>query len=633
MKSKVPGATTRSFVMLVIGCVGLFFVGITNAGNNNTYLGFQRTLIETSDLQDSCGTKTPRPEVLQQVATALAQNKAKRRSAAEQAGMPSSDAALAQPPGSVIINVYFHVIQSTPGNKGKGFVSVPMLESQVDALNRDFSGSDVPTSGANTPFRFQYAGEDYTVNPAWFNVTQDSTEEAAMKAALRKGGLRDLNIFTTNNADSWATFPWEYDGNPSNDGIILSYTMLPGGKNSTNNLGDVATHEAGHWLGLLHTFETALDEQTCGIRNDEVDDTPAELQPTKQTYSCKKTYDTCPNLIGNDPTNNFMTYRSDVCMSGFTTGQSLRMDDVYTFFREAVTGVAYISNANSHNVSVIDTATNNVTATIPVGLGPWASAINPTGTRAYVTNLTDGTVSVIDTALNSVIATVPVGASPSGVAVNPAGTKVYVSNVNSHTVSVINTASNTVLTDITTGTCPEGLAVTPDGTRLYVVNSCSTNIAVIDTSNNTVIATIPTFTSAGGIVINSTGTRAYVANGGSDNILVVDTASNTIIETIQVPQGSGGYRLAINPAGTRVYTSNFAKNNVYVVDLASRSVIATIAVGQFPWGIGLNTRGNRIYVANFSSNTVSVINVGNNLVVDTISVGASPTVAFGQFVR
>jgi YVTN family beta-propeller protein len=31
---------------------------------------------------------------------------------------------------------------------------------------------------------------------------------------------------------------------------------------------------------------------------------------------------------------------------------------------------AYITNAESNNVSVIDTATNKVTATIPVGSGP-----------------------------------------------------------------------------------------------------------------------------------------------------------------------------------------------------------------------------------------------------------------------
>ena len=68
---------------------------------------------------------------------------------------------------------------------------------------------------------------------------------------------------------------------------------------------------------------------------------------------------------------------------------------------------AYVSDTgNPGIVSVIDTATNTVGATIPVGLLPQPVAITPDGTRAYVSNLGDSTVSVIDTASNSVIATI-----------------------------------------------------------------------------------------------------------------------------------------------------------------------------------------------------------------------------------
>lgn len=624
-------STARRITLVLTLCIGLALVGITVA-NTATDTISQLTSSGNDGPQTSCVTETPQPAVLLELRSALEEYKAKKRATAEQAGMPSSEPALAHQPGSVLINVYFHVIQGTPGNKGKGFVSVPALESQVDTLNRDFSGNDLPGTGTNTAFRFQYAGEDYTVNPSWFTLAENSPEEAAMKITLRRGSIRDLNIFTTNNGSSWATFPWDYEKNPWNDGIVLSYLTLPGGKSSNNNQGDVGTHETGHWLGLLHTFESAADGQSCGIINDEVDDTPAELKPTKQTYSCKKTYDTCPDLAGNDPTNNFMTYRSDSCMDEFTNGQSMRMDDFYTLFREAVNGVAYIPNSNSHTISVIDTGTNTVRTTIPVGLGPWGSAINSTATRAYITNYLEGSVSVIDTVTNSVIATITVGASPTGVAVNAPGTRVYVSNSNSNSVSVINASNNVVVAEIPTGTCPEGIAVNPDGTRVYVVNSCSTTVSVIDTISNAVIATIPTFTSAGDVVLNSTGTRAYIANGASDTILVIDTASNTLAGTIQLPIGSGGYRLAINPKGTLIYTSNFAANNVCVVDTATSSVIGTIGVGDFPWGIAVNSAGNRVYVANYLSNTVSVISVANNLVVATIPVGNSPT-ALGQFVR
>ncbi|HLB25375.1 MAG TPA: hypothetical protein VJM83_03495, partial [Nitrospirota bacterium] len=47
---------------------------------------------------------------------------------------------------------------------------------------------------------------------------------------------------------------------------------------------------------------------------------------------------------------------------------------------------AYIANNGSDDVSVIDTATNTVVATIPVGTQPRGVAVNLAGTRVYVTN-------------------------------------------------------------------------------------------------------------------------------------------------------------------------------------------------------------------------------------------------------
>jgi 6-phosphogluconolactonase len=90
----------------------------------------------------------------------------------------------------------------------------------------------------------------------------------------------------------------------------------------------------------------------------------------------------------------------------------------------------YVTNAGSGTVSVISTASNTVVATIPVGdaLSPhfhWTSladsffsnpvhiAIAPDGARAYVTDAGSHNVSVIDTATYPVIAKVQVGRAPS----------------------------------------------------------------------------------------------------------------------------------------------------------------------------------------------------------------------------
>jgi uncharacterized repeat protein (TIGR01451 family) len=152
---------------------------------------------------------------------------------------------------------------------------------------------------------------------------------------------------------------------------------------------------------------------------------------------------------------------------------------------------AYVPNEGSHTVSVIDTASNTVTATIPVGFGPRGAAVTPDGAFVYVANWISGTASVIDTASNTVTATLPVGANPGGVDVTPDGAFAYVTNYSSNTVSVIDTASNAVTATIPVGANPGGVDVTPDGAFAYVTNYSSNTVSVIDTASNAVTATIP----------------------------------------------------------------------------------------------------------------------------------------------
>src|SRR5215470_4160550 len=59
-----------------------------------------------------------------------------------------------------------------------------------------------------------------------------------------------------------------------------------------------------------------------------------------------------------------------------------------------------------------------VTATVGVGSGPRAIAVNPLTNRTYVANNVSNNVSVI-VGVSVVLATVPVGNAPSAVALNP----------------------------------------------------------------------------------------------------------------------------------------------------------------------------------------------------------------------
>ena len=234
--------------------------------------------------------------------------------------------------GSVTIPVYFHVV-----NKGSGIENgdVPdkWLRDQISVLNAAYAGGDpaAVSSSANTPFRFAIAGVDRVTNEAWFNSAIGSEEEREMKTALHVGEANALNFYVNNAGGvylGWATFPFWYAGDPTQDGVVVLYASLPGGEccgTRTYDQGDTGTHEVGHWLGLFHTFQGGC----AAIYNDFVADTPSERSPA---FGCPFGRDTCPKP-GLDPIENFMDYSEDPCMYQFTSGQSARMEALSLQYR------------------------------------------------------------------------------------------------------------------------------------------------------------------------------------------------------------------------------------------------------------------------------------------------------------
>ena len=66
----------------------------------------------------------------------------------------------------------------------------------------------------------------------------------------------------------------------------------------------------------------------------------------------------------------------------------------------------FAANSGNNTLSVVDTTTQKVTSTIPVGKQPYGAALSPDGKFVYSGNLGDNSVSVIDVPTRKVIATV-----------------------------------------------------------------------------------------------------------------------------------------------------------------------------------------------------------------------------------
>lgn len=237
-----------------------------------------------------------------------------------------------------VIPIVFHVVHSSEQER----ISTAQIQSQIDALNRDFSlsvrGEDVEAmteEGFNELFpddtyiRFCVAeifqdgsiqdGVIYTSSSTSDWLTDDAIKAVSPIVAPQ----HYLNVWIADLAEGisgYAQFP---KGNIATDGIVIDHNFFgtTGTAQAPYNEGKTLTHLIGNYLGLFDLWGEG------GCKDDFIFDTPIHNAPN---YGCPdyRHMSLCNGGEQAEMYMNFMDNTDDACQFLFTHGQIQRMQAV-----------------------------------------------------------------------------------------------------------------------------------------------------------------------------------------------------------------------------------------------------------------------------------------------------------------
>jgi len=235
----------------------------------------------------------------------------------------------------IYIPVVIHVLYKTPYEN----ISDAQIKSQIDVLNKDYRRLN--DDRINTPQAFKSVAGDARIqfclaqvdpkglrtngiNRVYTNKDYFSADDGMKSPA--SGGVAAwdtkhyLNIWVCKLSGRSLGYATPPGAAADKDGAVIAYDVFGTIEKvrPVFNKGRTATHEIGHWLGLMHIW----GDTNCG--NDQVDDTPTQQSYNFGWPSFPKLSTCSPNSNG-DMFMNYMDFSDDACMNLFTNGQVKRM--------------------------------------------------------------------------------------------------------------------------------------------------------------------------------------------------------------------------------------------------------------------------------------------------------------------
>jgi YVTN family beta-propeller protein len=233
---------------------------------------------------------------------------------------------------------------------------------------------------------------------------------------------------------------------------------------------------------------------------------------------------------------------------------------------------------------------------IKVGERPNAVAVNQKTGRIYVVNAAGRSVSILDTHTDQVIATVPTAARPYAIAVDEIGNKVYVSNTFSSMLTIIDGESGHA-NNLKAGSA-DAILVDSDRKKVYLLGYESDTVTQLDPATGAMEKL-----SAGAMHLwgmARAGKTLYISHVQDAAIAAIDLATGS---ARSLPAGAMPCAIAVSKSG-QIYVANYADGTVTIIN---DGVSSTLTVAAHPQALTLDEDAGLLYVASPQQDAVTLI--------------------------
>ena len=288
----------------------------------------------------------------------------------------------------------------------------------------------------------------------------------------------------------------------------------------------------------------------------------------------------------------------------------------------------FITNTKGDSISVIDTTTLEVTATIPLGKGkPNRVVFHPDGKTAWVVYDKSHDLGVVDADTLKLVKRVKVGGNPYNLNFTPDGRHLLVldwsSEVSNDEVIFYDLQAEKIDGRVEVSTWPAHSVFSRDGSRLYVSGETAGDVTVIDVAKREVLARyVHGGGDAMGLAMTVDGTTLWTAAGENKAVLKLDTATNKPVASIAVPGVVHEATLTLD--GRYLYTTLRKVNKIAVLDTTTDKIVTIIPQKGYPDLVTMEPTGRYALVTNRYADLVAVIDLKTHTQIRTIPVGKAP---------